>query len=312
MVDKGILRPLDSAIAVFKVPSALLVEVRVDIVLPVSQHHIVIIRLQRLAHKGLLDPVHEDLEGRTVKNRVMDIKEDVAGLLRLKDPAAEEAAANDLEGIDEGILYIFELELRQVLDLQVIKALGGVLLHQRAVLAPVVGGQEGRMGHDDLFHDLAGLIDIIEFLIELHHGEEVVHGGKRCVELIVHHVALLRRQGMSLGERLLIPFQRGLSTALGKLLFIEVCDLLRSPAQEELRGAQVWKVALRDQRDGRQGIAAELIEIIVDADLVKAQGNRKGITELFLQVCLRRDIAALEASGLRTGKGFTVQLAVGP
>ena len=234
MVDKGILRPLDSAIAVFKVPSALLVEVRVDIVLPVSQHHIVIIRLQRLAHKGLLDPVHEDLEGRTVKNRVMDIKEDVAGLLRLKDPAAEEAAANDLEGIDEGILYIFELELRQVLDLQVIKALGGVLLHQRAVLAPVVGGQEGRMGHDDLFHDLAGLIDIIEFLIELHHGEEVVHGGKRCVELIVHHVALLRRQGMSLGERLLIPFQRGLSTAPGKLLFIEVCDLLRSPAQEEL------------------------------------------------------------------------------
>ena len=311
VVDQGVFRPFDPVVALLEIAAALLVESCVLVLFPVGQHHVIVVRFNGLACKGLFHAVHQDLEGGPVEERVVDVKEDIARLLGLEDPAAEKPAADDLEGIDEGVLDKFHLEFGQVLHMEVFKGLRRVLLHQRAVLGPVVGRLEGGMGLDDLLHDLAGLPDIVEFLVELHHGVEVVHGGEGRVELVVHHVELLRRQGVRFGECLRVALVRGLSSALGDLFFIEVRDLFRCPAQEDLGGRQVGKVALGDQGNGGQGVPSELVEIVADADPAQAQGLFKGLAELFLQVCLGRRVIALEISRLRLGQGLPVQLAVG-
>ena len=52
---------------------------------------------------------------------MVDIKEEIPCLLCLKDPAAVQAAAYDLEGIDQGVLYIFQFKFRQVLYMKLLK-----------------------------------------------------------------------------------------------------------------------------------------------------------------------------------------------
>ena len=123
MIDKRILRPFDPVIPVFKISPALLVKIRVDDVFAVLQHQIVIIPVQRLTRKCLLNTVHKNFKGCSVKKRMMDIEEEIAGLLCLKDPAAEHAAAYDLKGVDKSVLYIFQLEFGQMLYMEFLKDL---------------------------------------------------------------------------------------------------------------------------------------------------------------------------------------------
>ena len=90
----------------------------------VLQHQIVIVLIQRLPHKGFFNTVHKDFERRAVKERVVDIKEEISCLLCLKDPAAEQLAAYDLEGVDQGVLHIFQFKFRQMLYMKLFKDLG--------------------------------------------------------------------------------------------------------------------------------------------------------------------------------------------
>ena len=177
----------------------------------------------------------------------MDIEEEVSRLLCLEDPAAEEPAAYDLEGIDQGVLHIFQFKFRQMLYVKPFKDLGRILLHQHAVLIPVIGRQKGGVGRDGFFHNPACLLHIIEFFIEFHHGEQVVHGREGCIQLIVHHIVLLCCQRVCRSDRFRVPLLCGFSSALLQLFFIELRNLFRRPALEYFRGSETGKFTLSDQ-----------------------------------------------------------------
>ena len=136
VVDRRVAGPLDVVIAVLKVPSALLVEVRLHGVLPALEHQVVEVRIALQAHEGLADIAHDHLQTGAVKDRVVYVKEHIAGLFRLKHPAAVESAAHDLEGVNQRVAHIAELKLRQMLHVDVLQLLRVPALHQPSVLVP--------------------------------------------------------------------------------------------------------------------------------------------------------------------------------
>ena len=65
---------------------------------------------------------------------MMYVKKYIAEFFRLKDPAAEQLSADDLERIDQGILYELEFKLRQFLHPDVLQDLRRILLSQLSIL----------------------------------------------------------------------------------------------------------------------------------------------------------------------------------
>ena len=127
-------------VAILEVSAALLVELGVYRVLAALEHQIVVVGIDRRAHKGSADSAEEHLEARAVKQRMVNVEECVDRLLGFKDAAAIQLSADDLERIDESILDELKLKFAQLLNVNGLEYLRRVALNKLSVI--IVG--EGR------------------------------------------------------------------------------------------------------------------------------------------------------------------------
>ena len=241
----------------------------------------------------------------------MYVEEHVAVLFGLKDAAAVQTAADDLERLHEVVLDGGEFKLVDLFHMDLAQYLGRVALDDIAVLVEVEGRQQRGMVADRGTHGVRHLFHIEQILVHAHHGVEVVHRRLGRVELIIHHVQLLDGQRMiDLHRACVLDFGR-FAVVVGVIFFIKRRDLLRRSAAEDLAGVQTGQTAFGDDLDGAEGVAAELIEVVVDADLVELEHRRHRVAQLLLHFVLRSHIVGFEVGGVGLGQGFSVHLAVG-
>ena len=98
-------------------------------------------------------------------------------------------------------------------------------------------------------HSLGQCVQIKHVLVNTHHGVEVIHGGVRRVELIVHHIKLLGSQRVLSGESPLVLFVRRLTVIFLQHLGIKLCDLFRCPPAKYHCGVQPGQITLAYQVD---------------------------------------------------------------
>ena len=241
---------------------------------------------------------------------MVNVKEDIAGFFGFENAAAEQPAADDLEGINERILDEFQLKLGQLFNMDIRQVLGRVFLDQLAVFVPREGGQQGGVVGDSLFHSLRHLFHVEEILVDPHHREEVVHRGIRRIELIVYHIQLLGRQRMRCFESFIVLFLGADAVVLREDLCIKLGDLRRRSAAEYLGGVQSGQICLGDQLDRAQRVAAHFVEVVVDADTGELQNLFHRVTELFFDFVRRGDVIVHEVGRIRLRQRFSVELAV--
>ena len=86
-----------------------------------------------------------------------------------------QTAADDLEGLNQRILDTVELKLAELFHMDILQDLGRIPLDDIAVLVEAEGGQQSGMILDRGLHCQRHLIHIDHILVELEHGEQVIH-----------------------------------------------------------------------------------------------------------------------------------------
>ena len=92
---------------------------------------------------------------------------------------------------------------------------------------------------------------------------------------------------------------------------VQLCNLFGRASAEDDTRAQALQAALADHVDGPQGIAAQFVEVVTNADLCKPQDLRHRSADGRFRIVGRGDIATLEVSRIRCRQGTAVQLSAG-
>ena len=167
---------------------------------------------------------------------MMHVEENVYGFFRFNDPTAAHAPADQFEGIDQGVLDKAELKLRHLFHMDGLHQVRPVTLDQFAVIVVVKHGQQRRMVPDCLLQGGGKPLRFKDFLVQLHHGEKIVHCGGRRIQLVIEHVQLFPGQRMDFLQGLRVLRIRVGAAALGKGFLIQFRNFLRRTAAENLAG----------------------------------------------------------------------------
>ena len=92
---------------------------------------------------------------------------------------------------------------------------------------------------------------------------------------------------------------------------VQLRDLLRRASAEDDARAQALQTTLADHVDRPQGIAAQLVEVVMDAHFGKPQNLCHRVTDGRFRVIGRGGIAALEVPRIRRRQRTPVQLSAG-
>ncbi len=111
MIERRMPGPFYASIAILEVLSALLIERCMKRVFSVFEQKIVVVRIRLHARGDLREILHQDLQRCAVEQGMMHVKKYIAGFFCLKDPAAEQFSADDLERVNQSVLDKPEFEL---------------------------------------------------------------------------------------------------------------------------------------------------------------------------------------------------------
>ena len=101
-----------------------------------------------------------------------------------------------------------------------------------------------------------------------------------------------------------------LSVVVGVVFLIKRGDLLGRSSAEDFARVQSGQVAFRDHLDGAEGIASQLIKVVVDADLLESENRRHSGAELLLRFIFGRGVVGLEVGRVGLGQRFSVHFSV--
>ena len=93
-------------------------------------------------------------------------------------------------------------------------------------------------------------------------------------------------------------------------LLIQLGDLLRSSAAEDLARVESGQFALSYDLDRTEGISAQLVEIIIDTELLKLEHFCHSVAEFFLNFVLRSNVIGLEIGRVGLRQRLSIHLSV--
>ena len=166
------------------------------------------------------------------------------------------------------------------------------------------------MPQNDILQHCSHLLHIERLFIYLYHRIEIIHSGIRRIELIVYHIELFSRetvfgrsgQSFFLGDRYTIVILYTLQ--------VQFRYPFRGMSAEDKPRSQTIKTAFADQINRSKRIASQLVEIIMNSHLCKAQNLCHCIADGLLNPVGRGNIAALKIFGIRCRQCTAIQLSV--
>ena len=299
--------PVLFAVSGFKKSSGFFIERSQFQFLPVVEDQIVVIRLGFGSHADIDDVADQDLERSPVENGVVHIEEKIQRLFGLEEAAAVEFGTDDLVWLDQIVLDQFKVEFADFFHPDLFRQFGMEGLDDVSVGIETEYGAEYRMMLQHFVHCRRQLIRGEKRFVHLDHGEEIVHGRDRSVELIIHHEILFGGQPVGELFGFFILHGKIIAVVAGVIRQIDRGDLFRRSAAVDIGCVQPFQTGGNDDLHGAEGVAAEFIEVVFDSDALEFERLRHGLAELFFRRIGRSDIVADVIRSVRSGECLAVE-----
>ena len=167
------------------------------------------------------------------------------------------------------------------------------------------------MIHDRFVYCLSQPFHIQDCFVKLQHRVQIIHRGFWRIQLIIHHIKLLRCQRVSLFHLEAIFFFRVYIMNIFIVLLIQSGNFLRGMSSENIGCRNAPKSALYNHFHSAQRVSAQLVEIIMNTSSLKMQDLFKCFTQCFLNFITRGGIIILIHRKIGRWQFLAAQLSCG-